>query len=179
MYRVSKMIGMVGYVLLLCEVMGMGPLFRLILPRDIAIDLVWYGVYFGVLGRDCAEVASDRMVSASMEPTSVCRSWPCILNHASESILCMPSHAFNPPCRPERKKHTVCQHAQGAVLCHGCYSFHYGTPGHWHWTLSPLLCLALLNLSAYPRTMIKTTVWFQIRKCMPPGDQLWMHEHIA
>lgn len=23
-----------------------------------------YGLYFGVLGRDCAEVASDRMVSA-------------------------------------------------------------------------------------------------------------------
>ena len=23
---------------------------------------MWYGLYFGVLGRDCAEVASDRMV---------------------------------------------------------------------------------------------------------------------
>lgn len=34
----------------------------MILPKDAAIDLLWYGLYFGVLGRDCAEVASDRMV---------------------------------------------------------------------------------------------------------------------
>jgi hypothetical protein len=40
----------------------MGALLRFILPADLALDLTWYGVYFGVLGRDCAEVAADRMV---------------------------------------------------------------------------------------------------------------------
>ena len=48
---------------LLAEVVGIGHLFRLIhVPPDLALDLLWYGLYFGVLGRDCAEVASDRMV---------------------------------------------------------------------------------------------------------------------
>ena len=28
---------------------------------SLAVDLVWYGLYFGVLGRDAAEVASTLM----------------------------------------------------------------------------------------------------------------------
>eukprot|EP00197_Chlamydomonas_leiostraca_P006834 CAMPEP_0202877280 /NCGR_PEP_ID=MMETSP1391-20130828/30388_1 /ASSEMBLY_ACC=CAM_ASM_000867 /TAXON_ID=1034604 /ORGANISM="Chlamydomonas leiostraca, Strain SAG 11-49" /LENGTH=253 /DNA_ID=CAMNT_0049559283 /DNA_START=373 /DNA_END=1134 /DNA_ORIENTATION=- len=62
-HKVSRTIGVVGYVMMLGEVLGLGPLFRLVLPPDTAMTLVWYGVYFGVLGRDCAEVASDRMAA--------------------------------------------------------------------------------------------------------------------
>jgi hypothetical protein len=34
----------------------MGPLLHLLLPLDLPIDLVWYGLYYGILGRDCAQV---------------------------------------------------------------------------------------------------------------------------
>jgi RING finger protein 121 len=59
MFRVSKVIGVVGYVLVLLEIFGLGPVMRYVLPKDLALDLVWYGVYFGIMGRDCAQVASD------------------------------------------------------------------------------------------------------------------------
>ncbi|PNH12443.1 RING finger protein [Tetrabaena socialis] len=60
-FRVSKIIGVIGYCLVLSEMMGMGPLWQLLLPKDLSIDLVWYGLYFGILGRDCAQVASDSL----------------------------------------------------------------------------------------------------------------------
>ena len=39
-----------------------------ILPNNISLMLVWYGLYFGVLRRDCAKVAADRMVSRQHSP---------------------------------------------------------------------------------------------------------------
>ncbi|EFJ52149.1 hypothetical protein VOLCADRAFT_120375 [Volvox carteri f. nagariensis] len=60
-YRASKVVGVVGYCLVLAEVFGMGPLLHLVLPKDLPIDLVWYGLYFGILGRDCAQVATDSL----------------------------------------------------------------------------------------------------------------------
>lgn len=63
-YRVSKVMGIVGYILLVVEGTGAGVFLRTFLPKDIALDMLWYGLYFGVLGRDCAEVASNRMASS-------------------------------------------------------------------------------------------------------------------
>ncbi|KAG2499840.1 hypothetical protein HYH03_002131 [Edaphochlamys debaryana] len=60
-YKAAKVIGVTGYILVLCDLMGMGPLLHLMLPRDIPVDLVWYGLYFGILGRDCAQVATDTL----------------------------------------------------------------------------------------------------------------------
>lgn len=62
-YRVSRTIGVIGYSILLFEALGAGELIALVLPRGTSIDALWYGIYFGVLGRDCAEVASDWMAS--------------------------------------------------------------------------------------------------------------------
>ncbi|GFH23320.1 uncharacterized protein HaLaN_20917 [Haematococcus lacustris] len=49
---------------MLLELLGAGPMLRLLLPKGTSLDVLWYGLYFGVLGRDCAEVASDRMACA-------------------------------------------------------------------------------------------------------------------
>ena len=68
-YKVSVAVGLAGYALLILEVCGMGPFLRKALEPIAAFMLLWYGLYFGVLGRDCAEVAADRMVS----PTPVKR----------------------------------------------------------------------------------------------------------
>ena len=62
-YKVSVAVGMAGYVLFLLELMGIGALLRPVVPQSLAVMLIWYGLYFGILGRDCAEVAADRMVS--------------------------------------------------------------------------------------------------------------------
>ncbi len=56
-------IGIVGYALLILEGVGFGLLIEPSWPDGISLMLVWYGLYYGVLGRDLAEVAGDRMVS--------------------------------------------------------------------------------------------------------------------
>ena len=66
-FRASVALGVAGYVLVIAEVMGVGALMRPILPPSLPLSLLWYGIYFGILGRDCAEVAADRMVSRSQE----------------------------------------------------------------------------------------------------------------
>jgi len=61
--QASVCLGAAGYVLVVAEVFGAGPLLRLArVPQAASLLLLWYGLYFGVLGRDLAEVASDRMV---------------------------------------------------------------------------------------------------------------------
>ena len=62
-YKISVGVGLAGYALLIMEMCGMGPFLRHALEPIAAFMLLWYGLYFGVLGRDCAEVAADRMVS--------------------------------------------------------------------------------------------------------------------
>ncbi len=62
-YRVSVFIGSSGYVLLIAEIFGLGLLLRPFVPASTAITCLWYGLYFGILGRDCAEVVTDRMAT--------------------------------------------------------------------------------------------------------------------
>ena len=67
-------LGVVGYILMamlgFLEAGGVGPQLRAALPslHSLCISLLWYGLYFGVLGRDCAEVAADRMVQQLPHP---------------------------------------------------------------------------------------------------------------
>jgi RING finger protein 121 len=63
-YRVFKAsvgLGSVGYVMLLTQVFGGVPFF--FADGGTAVVLVWYGLYYGILTRDCAEVASDRIAN--------------------------------------------------------------------------------------------------------------------
>ena len=43
-------------------------------PDGAGLLLLWYGIYFGVLGRDAAEVAADRMAATLGTGTSITRS---------------------------------------------------------------------------------------------------------
>ena len=65
-YKVSVAVGLAGYALLILEGCGMGFFLRKALEPLAAFMLLWYGLYFGVLGRDCAEVAADRMVGSPL-----------------------------------------------------------------------------------------------------------------
>ncbi len=63
-HRVSVGIGLAGYILLLGDMLGLGLLTARLLEPGLSLLLLWYGLYFGILGRDLAEVASEQMVSA-------------------------------------------------------------------------------------------------------------------
>lgn len=62
-FRVSIAVGFCGYVLLILEIFGIGMLLRPVLSPVTALVAVWYGLYYGILSRDSAEVASDRIAS--------------------------------------------------------------------------------------------------------------------
>lgn len=61
-HKACVVIGIIGYATLILEGVGVGMLLGSLWPQGISLMLVWYGLYFGVLGRDCAEVAGNTMV---------------------------------------------------------------------------------------------------------------------
>jgi RING finger protein 121/175 len=60
-FAVSRAMGVAGYVMVLLEVFGAGPLLSLFLPAGASLTLLFYGLYFGILTRDCAELAAESM----------------------------------------------------------------------------------------------------------------------
>ena len=63
-FRFSVGIGALGYFLLLTDVFGLGMLSAFLFGPGSSLLFLWYGLYFGILTRDCAEVASDRIAAA-------------------------------------------------------------------------------------------------------------------
>ena len=65
-YQISYVLGIAGYLVLLLVFTGVA--FLLPVSPDwvleLAVTLVFYGVYFGVMGRDCAEVCVDYMAAS-------------------------------------------------------------------------------------------------------------------
>lgn len=64
-HRVCIAVGAAGYVLFLFELFGLGPIIWMVLGKGTTFVMIWYGLYFGILGRDAAEVVSDRLVRPS------------------------------------------------------------------------------------------------------------------
>ena len=64
-YQVTYGLGILGYVILLLIFTGIG-FFLPFHPDSImefGVTLVFYGIYFGVMGRDCAELCVDYMAA--------------------------------------------------------------------------------------------------------------------
>lgn len=93
MYMVSVGLGVAGYVLFfmlgLLETAGAGQQLRAVWPslNSMCVMLLWYGLYFGVLGRDCAEVAADRMVGELHPPCRLSLPKGCLNTTFTSSIL--------------------------------------------------------------------------------------------
>ncbi|XP_044274504.1 RING finger protein 121 isoform X4 [Varanus komodoensis] len=101
-YKISYAAGIVGYMAVMFTLFGLNVLFR-IKPEDgmdFGISLLFYGLYYGVLERDFAEVCADYMAStigfysASGMPTkhlsdSVCAvcGQPIFVDVSEEGIL--------------------------------------------------------------------------------------------
>lgn len=66
-YQICYTSGLVGYVIIMLEIFGVTPLFftrqSCVYLFSIGILLLFYGLYFGVLGRDTVELLADRMAS--------------------------------------------------------------------------------------------------------------------
>lgn len=65
MYKISYFLGIVGYLSVMFTLLGLN-LILLIKPQvsmDFGLLLLFYGLYFGVVARDFAEVCSDTMAT--------------------------------------------------------------------------------------------------------------------
>ncbi|XP_011405198.2 PREDICTED: RING finger protein 121-like [Amphimedon queenslandica] len=88
-YQASYALGIIGYLVLLLVFTGLG----LLLPvnpdiiLETGVTLVFYGVYYGVMGRDCAEVCLDYM-SAAMTYTTGGQSLPKIELASNMCAVC-------------------------------------------------------------------------------------------
>lgn len=61
-YKTSVAVGLFGYGMVLLDVVSGGALLGWVGESGIGVLCIWYGLYFGVLNRDVAEVVSDRLV---------------------------------------------------------------------------------------------------------------------
>nr|XP_026691964.1 RING finger protein 121 [Ciona intestinalis] len=65
LFRISYSVGVFGYILVMLTMMGVNIMFR-IKPEtamDFSIVLLFYGLYYGVMSRDFAEICSETMAS--------------------------------------------------------------------------------------------------------------------
>ena len=59
-HKVSVFAGLAGYLITFLELLGLVALLAKPLG-GLGLVLAWYGLFFGILNRDAAEVASNRM----------------------------------------------------------------------------------------------------------------------
>lgn len=62
---ISYGLGVIGYIAVMLTLFGFNLMFRA-KPQtwlDFGIVCLFYGLYYGVLGRDVAEIATDRMAA--------------------------------------------------------------------------------------------------------------------
>ncbi|XP_048021964.1 RING finger protein 121 isoform X2 [Megalobrama amblycephala] len=102
LYKISYTTGIVGYTVVMFTLFGINLIFR-IKPEDamdFGVSLLFYGLYYGVLGRDFAEMCADFMAStvgfysASGMPTkhlsdSICAvcGQPILVDVSEEGII--------------------------------------------------------------------------------------------
>lgn len=64
-YKCSYAVGVIGYLVIMCTLFGLNIL--LLIKPQVAMDfgllLLFYGLYYGVVSRDFAEVCTDKMAS--------------------------------------------------------------------------------------------------------------------
>lgn len=64
-YRLSYVLGIIGYLIAMATFLGLNLLFDVKAHEwmDCSLLFIYYGLYFGVLGRDVAEICADKMAS--------------------------------------------------------------------------------------------------------------------
>eukprot|EP00899_Mesostigma_viride_P018973 jgi/Mesvir1/27077/Mv20768-RA.1 len=64
-YKMSSLCGLVGYVAIVMDVMGVSEIFlaRRVPLTEAGLLFLFYGLYYGVMVRDCSAVCADRMIT--------------------------------------------------------------------------------------------------------------------
>ncbi|XP_030747252.1 RING finger protein 121 [Sitophilus oryzae] len=65
LYKLSYILGIVGYVVMMAVFFGLNLVFnaQANIWMDVALLFIFYGLYYGVLGRDVSEICADKMAS--------------------------------------------------------------------------------------------------------------------
>ena len=74
MFKITYGVGIAGYTFFVLAFFGFPAMF-MIKPEtwlDIAILLLFYGVYFGVITKDIADMCTDRMASTIGKRSKLC-----------------------------------------------------------------------------------------------------------
>lgn len=112
-YKVSVAVGVAGYMLLVLDMFGVGLLLARWVEPGLSLLLLWYGLYFGILGRDLAEVASEQManvigsgkrLTSTVNACGICGGELKDFSHLGEESLAEPvrqlacKHCFHELC---------------------------------------------------------------------------------
>ncbi|XP_073777895.1 RING finger protein 175 isoform X2 [Danio rerio] len=64
-YKLSYAVGVIGYLAIMFTMFGFNVFFRIKAEdsMDVGVIMLFYGLYYGVMGRDFAEICSDYMAS--------------------------------------------------------------------------------------------------------------------
>lgn len=64
-YKLSYALGIIGYIIMMLTFVGFNFVFNQQphIWMDVGLMFVYYGLYFGVLGRDLSEICADKMAS--------------------------------------------------------------------------------------------------------------------
>lgn len=64
-YKLSYGLGIIGYIIMMLTFVGFNFVFNQppTVWMDVGFMFVYYGLYFGVLGRDVSEICADKMAS--------------------------------------------------------------------------------------------------------------------
>ncbi|XP_064796922.1 RING finger protein 175 isoform X3 [Oncorhynchus masou masou] len=64
-YKLSYVVGVIGYLVIMFTMFGFNVFFRIKAEdsMDVGVIMLFYGLYYGVMGRDFAEICSDYMAS--------------------------------------------------------------------------------------------------------------------
>lgn len=64
-YKLSYGLGIIGYIIMMLTFFGVNLMFRQEPQKwmDLAILFIFYGLYYGVLGRDLSEICADKMAA--------------------------------------------------------------------------------------------------------------------
>lgn len=65
LHKLSYALGIVGYVIMMATFFGLNLVFnaKSSVWMDTSIMFIFYGLYYGVLGRDISEICADKMAS--------------------------------------------------------------------------------------------------------------------
>lgn len=65
LYKLSYVLGIIGYVIMMAAFFGLNLVFdaKVSTWMDCGLLFVFYGLYYGVLGRDISEICADKMAS--------------------------------------------------------------------------------------------------------------------